>query len=51
MPLNEVYSSGFDSQSFEQSTDWADAIPELEWDETEAQSIAGEIIGRRNEDY
>jgi hypothetical protein len=30
---------------------WDDAIPELEWDEAEAQNIASELSGRRHEEY
>lgn len=32
------------------SNEWTDLIPELEWDEAEAQDIASELIGRRQEE-
>lgn len=52
MTLNDVY--GSDYRRFpltEESADWNDAIPELEWDETDAQNITNELTGRRHEEY
>jgi hypothetical protein len=52
MTLNEMYGSEADRFPLQQeAAEWNDAIPELEWDETEAQSIASELIGRRHEEY
>ncbi len=32
----------------QESAEWSDLIPELEWDEAEAQDIASELIGRQH---
>lgn len=53
MTLDNHISSAFDSFPLKQAAtaDGADTISELEWDESEAQFIASEITGRRNENY
>jgi len=35
----------------QEAADWGDALPELEWDEAEAQNIAIELTGRRHNEY
>jgi hypothetical protein len=52
MTLDDVYGKELDRFTLPQeSADWSDAIPELEWDDAEAQDIASELIGRRHEEY
>ncbi len=45
MMLDDVYGSDFDDFPLEQAT--AEDLPELEWDEAEAQDLAIELAGRR----
>ena len=52
MNLNDIDSNEFEGFPLKHdAADWTDAIPELEWDESEAQNIASELIGRRHEEY
>ena len=52
MILDDVYGSEFDRIPLTQECpEWNDAIPELEWDDTEIESIANELTGRRQEKY
>ena len=49
MPLDEMDDLQLNRAA--DSTDWSDAIPELEWDDTDAQSLANELTGRRDNEY
>lgn len=47
MMLDDVYGSDSDRFALEQElTD--DVLPELEWDESDAQSLAAELTGRHD---
>lgn len=46
MMLDDVYGSDPDRFPLEQEAA-EDAFPELEWDESEAQSVAAELAGRQ----
>jgi hypothetical protein len=52
MNLETAYDRDFKSVALKHDAlDWTDAIPELEWDDGEAQEIASELIGRRDDEY
>ena len=34
----------------QEDAEWSELIPELEWDDAEAQDIASELIGRQHEE-
>jgi hypothetical protein len=52
MNLETAYDRDFKSVALKHDAlNWTDAIPELEWDDGEAQEIASELIGRRDDEY
>ncbi len=52
MNLDTAYDRDFNTVALKHDAlNWTDAIPELEWDDGEAQEIASELIGRRDDEY
>jgi len=52
MNLNNVHSKEFEGFPLKHdAADWTDVIPDAEWDDIEVQTIATDLIGRRDEEY